>query len=89
MKFIRNGLWGIATKLVEEVLSAFFRAPVNIRTEVGNVADVIRCIDKSEPVEFGETHETAGIITEDIKVKKNSNAEDALKLFGGKLVDSD
>ncbi len=70
-------------KLVEELLSAFFRTPINLKTEISLTA-VRMPAAVEEPVS-----PACDLPAEKVKLKQGPSAEDALKIFGGKIIDSE
>jgi DNA polymerase-3 subunit gamma/tau len=70
-------------KLVEELLSAFFRTPINLKTEISLTAERMPA-PAAEPVS-----PACDLQTEKVKLKQGPSAEDALKIFGGKFIDSE
>lgn len=70
-------------KLVEELLSAFFRMPINLKTEISLTAERIPAT-AAEPV-----NPACDLQAEKVKLKQGPSAEDALKIFGGKFIDSE
>lgn len=70
-------------KLVEELLSAFFRTPINLKTEISLTAERMPA-PAAEPV-----GPACDVQAEKVKLKQGPSAEDALKIFGGKFIDSE
>jgi DNA polymerase III subunit gamma/tau len=69
-------------KLVEELLSAFFRTPINLKTEISLTAERMPAA-AAEPVS-----PACDLQAEIVKPKQGPSADDALKIFGGKFIDS-
>ena len=70
-------------KLVEELFSAFFRTSITIKTEIGLTAEQMPAA-AAEPVS-----PACDLQAEKVKLKQGPSAEDALKIFGGKFIDSE
>ncbi len=73
-------------KLVESVLADFLHGPIELKTEIGDVEyPSNQVLGPGEPV---SPRQGEDLKVEDQK-KKVSNVEEAMKLFGGKLIDSE
>lgn len=70
-------------KLVEELLTAFFRTPINLKTEISLTAERMPAA-AAEPVS-----PACDLQAEKVKPKQGPSAEEALKIFGGKFIDSE
>jgi len=81
-------------KLVEEVLSDFCRMPVDIKAEIKEEEseagkDSAASVSSLSPDSTGRQQGTDQIQADEGKKHKATSAEEARKLFGGKLIDPD